>query len=77
MSGIVKACEQKRVSRVTDLNLLAGSVHGGQSEGLVVGLPLPYQPLHICGVLSTQRTLLQQSLLYIHMHARTDRQTNR
>lgn len=71
----MQACGHEHVSmsRVTDLNLLAGSVHGGQGEGLVLGLPLPYQPLHICSVLSTQRTLLQPPTIGCS-HARKDRQ---
>ena len=49
------------MSRRTDLNLLACSICGGKGKGLVVGLPLPYQPLHIGSVLSTLHTLLQSS----------------
>lgn len=45
----------------TDLDFLAGSIHGGKGEGLVVGLPLPNQPLHSGGILSAQCTLLQAS----------------
>ena len=62
------------MSRKTDLNLLAGSIHGGKGEGLVAGLPLPYQPLHVGGVLSTQRTLLQSLQTDVaRLHIQTDK----
>ena len=50
---VTRARGHVTMSRMTDLDPLASSIHGGKGEGLVVGLPLPYQPLHICGVLKT------------------------
>ena len=44
---------------VTDLSLLVSSIGGGQGQGLVLGLALLYQPLHRCGILSTQCAPLQ------------------
>ena len=65
------------LSRMADLDLRAGGIHGIKAEGLVVGLPLPYQPLHIGGVLSTQCTLLQPSITDVHRRARMDMHTGK